>query len=733
MTELMLKYFRSKQQEVQSEKVYESQCPFCSMQCKMQLIEQKVVSRTTHKTVGVDNPTTQGRLCVKGMNAHQHSFHRDRITQPLMKKDGEFVPISWDEALEYIRVNFTGIQETDGLDALSVYGSASLTNEEAYLLGKLARVGLKTKHIDYNGRLCMASAATGANQSFGVDRGFTNTLHEVPNTKCIILAGTNIAECQPTIMPYFEQAKENGAYIIAVDPRETATTEIADLHLKNKPGTDVALASALLKIIVQEDLIDEEFLQERVNGFDEVSRQLSTLDIDDCVAKTGIPKDQLYQAALTFGQEESGMIFTARGIEQQIDGTEAVRGFINILLATGKIGKPYSGYGAITGQGNGQGAREHGQKADQLPGYRSIENIEDRSYIAQVWGVEEKQLPHKGVSAYEMFEEVDEGNITGMLVVCSNPIISSPNANFVKQSLEKLKCLVTVDMFLSETAQLADLVLPASSYLEDQGTMTNVEGRVTLREANRPLPGKVKHDWQIVCDIAEVMGEGDKFSYQSAEEIFEELRVASRGGRADYFGITYDKIRQEKGVLWPCLDIDHKGTERLFEDEFAHEDGRAKMAVIGIYPEFTKEDISEEFPLFLTTGRVMSHYLTGEQTRKSPSLAARNIESYMEIHPETGEQFQLKDQMLVRITSRYGSIVVRSKWSEKIRKDTVFVPFHWGGEQNVNRLVSDELDPFCRMPGFKISPVNVKPALNREEVLIENQRNLESGRDAGRL
>ncbi|UOQ93904.1 nitrate reductase [Halobacillus shinanisalinarum] len=709
MTDLMLKYFRTKQRRVQSEKVYDTQCPFCSMQCKMQLIEQTVVSRKVYKTVGKDNPTTRGRLCVKGISAHQHVLNNQRVMQPLLKVNGNFVAITWKKALEIIKKEFTTIQEQKGSDALAVYGSASLTNEEAYLLGKFARVALKTKHIDYNGRLCMASAATGANQTFGLDRGFTNSLQEIPYTRCIILAGTNIAECQPTIMPYFEQAKENGAYIIAIDPRETKTTDIADLHLKNKPGTDATLANALLKVIVDEGLIDKEFLRKRVNGFTEVSRHLAKLDLNECVMMTGLAKEQLYQAAQTFGQEDSGMIFTARGIEQQTNGTETVRGFINLLLATGKIGKPYSGYGAITGQGNGQGAREHGQKADQLPGYRSIENKEDRYYIAQVWGVKEKQLPGQGVSAYEMFEKIDKGTINGMLVMCSNPALSSPNANFVKRSLKKLEFLVAVDMFISETAELADLILPASSYLEDQGTMTNLEGRVTLREASRPLPGEVRHDWQIICDIAGIIGERGKFSFHSAEEIFEELRVASRGGRANYYGITYDKIREKNGLLWPCPDIDHQGTKRLFEDEFAHQDGKASMAVIERSPKHAKVNLSEKYPLFLTTGRVMSHYLTGEQTRNSPSLAARNIESYMEIHPDTGEKYQVKDHTLVQIESRYGRIVVRSKWSKRIRKDTVFVPFHWGGEQNVNRLVADDLDPFSQMPGFKVTAVNTRP------------------------
>ncbi|MFC3038719.1 molybdopterin oxidoreductase family protein [Virgibacillus xinjiangensis] len=710
MTELMLKYFRSKQQEVQKEEVYDSQCPFCSMQCKMQLIEQTVVSRKTYKTIGKDNPTTGGRLCIKGNNAHQHALSSERVKHPLMKVDGEFVPVSWREALERIRQEFTSIQQEDGLDALSVYGSASVTNEEAYLLGKFARVALRTRHIDYNGRLCMASAATGANQSFGMDRGFTNSLDEIPYTRTIILAGTNIAECQPTILPYFEEAKDNGAYIIAVDPRETATTEMADLHLKNKPGSDVALVNGLLKIIIEERLTDETFIKERVHGFEEVKESLASFDLEECAQITGVSKEQLYQAAVIFGQEATGMIFTARGIEQQTDGTAAVRGYINILLATGNIGRPYSGYGAITGQGNGQGAREHGQKADQLPGYRSIENKADREYIAGIWGVSEEDLPGKGVSAYEMVERIDEGTITGMFLMCSNPLISQPNANFVEKALKKLKFLVVADMFVSETAKLADMILPASSYLEDQGTMTNVEGRVTLREAKRPLPGEVRNDWQIICDMAEVLGKGKYFPYRSAEEIFEELRIASRGGKADYYGITYQKLRENSGVLWPCPDESHKGTQRLFESSFAHLDGKAEMAVISHVPEVPKETPTDEFPLFLTTGRVMSQYLTGEQTRRSASLAARDFESFVEIHPDTAKKYQLKDRALVRVQSKRGSVVVRSRCSDKIRKDTVFVPFHWTQTQNVNQLVANDLDPACRMPGLKLTAVNISPA-----------------------
>ncbi|SPU14616.1 assimilatory nitrate reductase catalytic subunit [Bacillus subtilis] len=397
MTERLLRYFRDKQQDVQSEKTYDTQCPFCSMQCKMQLVEQTIVTRKKYTAIGIDNPTTQGRLCIKGMNAHQHALNSSRITRPLLKKNGEFMPVSWEEALNHIKDQVTMIQTEHGHDAMAVYGSASITNEEAYLLGKFARVGLQTKYIDYNGRLCMSAAATAANQTFGADRGLTNPLSDIPHTRVIILAGTNIAECQPTIMPYFEKAKENGAYFIAIDPRETATTKIADLHLKIKPGTDAALANGLVKIIIDEQLINEDFIQSRTNGFEELKQHTDSLDLNDIAEQTSVSLVDIRKAAVKFAKETSGMLFTARGIEQQTDGTAAVKGFLNMVLITGKIGKPYSGYGAITGQGNGQGAREHGQKADQLPGYRSIENEEHRAHIAKVWGIHQDELPRKGV------------------------------------------------------------------------------------------------------------------------------------------------------------------------------------------------------------------------------------------------------------------------------------------------------------------------------------------------
>ncbi|WP_018923118.1 assimilatory nitrate reductase catalytic subunit NasC [Salsuginibacillus kocurii] len=708
MNENMLAGFRNRLEEVASEKIYETQCPFCSMQCKKKVIEERTPSRYVYHTVGMDNPTTHGRLCVKGENAYQHAFHSERLKHPLIKENGEFKKATWEEALTLIKKRTEEIGNEFGANAHSVYGGGSLTNEEAYLLGKFARVGLGTKYIDYNGRFCMSAAASASTKTFGIDRGLTNQLAEIEEAKCIILAGTNIAECQPTFVPYFEKAKENGSFIIVIDPRETETSAMADLHLKIKPGYDQALAKRIASYLIKEDLIDEEFCRERTNGLDELLAYLQEEANHTSYEEMDVTEREVLEAAHRFGRAQTGMIFTARGVEQQTDGHESVRHFLNLLLLTGKIGKDGCGYGAITGQANGQGGREHGQKSDQLPGYRKIDNKADRQYIADVWGIRESELPDKGVSAHEMMPLMETGKIRSLFLFGSNPLLSNPHADRVRRGFSELSFMVVADMFLTESAAYADVVLPTTSYLEDEGTLTNVEGRVTLREASKRTPGKARHDWRILADIAKQLGKGEFFSFSSAEEIFNELRLASKGGKADYYGITYDRIREEHGVFWPCRAEGTADEKQMFTEQFATADGKAELFY---NPAATheKEETDDAYPLYLTTGRTMSHYLTGEQTRRSSRLFAREIESTVHIHPETAEKYELKHGEQVILTSARGETIVRCTHSKKIRQDTVFVPMHWGGKQNINNVVDGTLDPDCGMPGFKRSAVALKP------------------------
>ncbi|MGC5775788.1 assimilatory nitrate reductase catalytic subunit NasC [Paenibacillus pabuli] len=690
--------------------VKETQCPYCSVQCKMTVEELAAPVKGQHRgeyaVQGVPNEASQGRLCVKGMNAHQHALSGQRLLHPLIRRNGELETCSWEEAIQYIAVQFQSMKEDYGADTVGVYGGGSLTNETAYLLGKFARVALGTKHIDYNGRFCMSAAASAGSKVFGMDRGLTFRLSDIPKASCIILAGTNIAECQPTLLPYFNQAKENGAYIIVIDPRRTATAAMADLHLQVKPGMDALLADIMLKVIMDNGMMDSHFIEERTLGYEQLRHGLADLQLEQAAAACGIDLAQIRQAAMAYGKADTGMIMTARGVEQQTDGHLAVRHFLNLVLATGKIGRSGCGYGAITGQGNGQGGREHGQKADQLPGYRSIENEADRAYVASVWGVDPASLPGKGVSAYEMMERVHDQDIRALLVMGSNPVVSNPNVRLVEEALRKLDFLVVADMFLSETARLADLVLPVTAYLENEGTLTNLEGRVLLREQGRPSPGETLHDWDVLCRISAELGKGTYFQYDCAEDIFNELRVASRGGIADYYGITYERLRNEKGVYWPCPAPEEQGTGLLFSERFAHPDGKAVFTA-----EFSPgwNEVSPEFPLILTNGRVLPHYLTGVQTHRSAALAAREVENFVELHPAAAARNRVLDGEWVEIQSVYGSFTVRARVKEYIREDTLFVPMHWGGIQNVNRATRPELDPYCRMPGFKTVAVTIHP------------------------
>ncbi|WP_046213164.1 molybdopterin oxidoreductase family protein [Paenibacillus wulumuqiensis] len=699
----------------------QTQCPFCSVQCKISLhrtesgimpappsAEMHSASRySSWQAEGVPNAASQGRICVKGMNAHQHAMNRERLMFPLVRRNGALVRATWEEAMERIGSHFQTAIRQQGADSIGVYGGGSLTNETAYLLGKFARIGLGTRYIDYNGRFCMSAAASAGSKVFGLDRGMTCRLEDIPLARCIILAGTNIAECQPTLLPYFNQARANGAKIIVIDPRRTSTAAIADLHLQIRPGTDAMLALAMLKILVQEGWIDEEFIQQRTGGYEDLTTLLDGIETEDVAQLCGIPAEQIRQAASWYGLAETGIIFTARGVEQHTDGHLAVRYLINLVLATGKIGRPGCGYGAVTGQGNGQGGREHGQKADQLPGYRSIENAADREYIASVWQVDPADIPGKGVSAYEMMELAACRDIRTLFVMGSNPVVSNPNIPLVRSALEGLNMLIVADMFLSETARMADVVLPVTSYLENTGTLTNLEGRVLLREAALPAPGEARDDWRILCDLADRLGRGRHFLFQTAEEIFEELRIASRGGLADYYGITYERLRREEGIYWPCPSPEHQGVPMMFTEQFAHADGRASFTATPHHA--VREQPSPVYPLILTNGRVLAHYLTGVQTRRSAALAARELENFVEVHPLTARQHHLQDGEWTEIQSAHGRFFVRCRISENIRPDTLFVPMHWGGTQNVNEATPPELDPYCKMPGFKLTAVTIRP------------------------
>jgi assimilatory nitrate reductase catalytic subunit len=600
------------------------------------------------------------------------------------------------------------IQTRYGRDAFAMLGGASMTNEKAYLIGKFARVALRTANIDYNGRLCMVSAGTANKMAFGVDRA-ANPWSDIPLAKAVIISGANIGECFPILTEYVWKARDNGARIIVIDPRMTPIARTADLFLPVRPGRDSALANGILHVLIERGWIDREFVDAHTTGFDQVRSLAAKYDPRTTEAITGVPAAAIVRAAEIWGPAETSMLLHARGVEHHSKGVENCLAYINLVLCTGRIGKPGSGYGTITGQGNGQGGREHGQRCNQLPGARDIENPEHRRFIADFWRIAESELPGKGLTACEIFDAIETGEIRGLLSISFNPLVSIPDANRTRAALNSLEFYGCVDFFLSESARHADVVFAGSLQEEDEGTVTTGEGRcVRLRPSVAP-PGQARIDWKILAELAGRLGCGEHFPYAISNDIFRELAAASKGGSADYSGMTYGKIEDNMGVFWPCPSHDHPGTPRLFEGgQFHHADGRARFHACEYRP--PAEDVDREYPVFLTTGRVVSQYLSGNQTRRIGPLVDQYPEPLCEIHPVLAAKLGIRDGDAVRVVTRRGEIRVPAQVVRTVRPDTVFVPYHWPGEKSANLLTKRALDPLSRIPEYKVCACRVEKA-----------------------
>jgi assimilatory nitrate reductase catalytic subunit len=625
-----------------------------------------------------------GALCQKGWTAAELLTNGERLTSPLLHGK----PVAWDVALDYIADRLAAIRAEHGPDAVAVFGGGGLTNEKAYTLGKFARVALGTSQIDYNGRFCMSSAAAASNRAFGLDRGLPFPITDLAETDVVLLAGGNPAETMPPFVRHL-----TGPRLIVIDPRRTATAKLAWLHLQPTPGTDLALALGLLHLLIADGLVDEEYVAARTTGFDQVRTSLTSWWPERVERITGVPVARMREAVRALAYAERAAILTGRGAEQHAKGTDTVTAFINLALALGLPGRPGSGYGCLTGQGNGQGGREHGQKADQLPGYRKIDDPAAREHVAGVWGIRPEELPGAGRSAYELLDAL--GTPQGpraMLLFGSNPVVSAPRSAHVTERLDSLDLLVVADIVLSETAKRAHVVLPVTQWAEETGTMTNLEGRVLLRRQAVSAPDGVWSDLEIVQELAGRLGH--RFS-ADPREVFDELRRASAGGVADYSAITYERIIKETGVFW--------GGPRPFLDSFPTPDGRARFTAVEHRP--AAEEPDDDYPVYLTTGRVLAQYQSGAQTRRIAALNKAAPEPFVELHPDLAEQLAITAGDVVRVLSRRGEGTGVARISDSIRRDTVFMPFHWEG---ANRLTNPALDPVSRMPEFKVCAVRVE-------------------------
>ena len=654
-------------------------------------------------------PTNRGGMCRKGWTSVALLEHTERLTTPLIRKEkgAALEAATWDEALEFVASRFQSIQAKHGRDAVGIFGGGGLTNEKAYALGKFARVALRTANIDYNGRYCMASAAAAGMRAYGMDRGLPFPMQDIAKADCVLLFGSNLAETLPPIVQWFDELKGNGGKLIVVDPRETPTAKLADVHLQITPGSDLALANALFSLAVEENLVDQEFIAHRTNGFDCALESAGRIWNGYVEWACGVDESQVCEVARLLWAGNS-MFLSGRGAEQHVNGTETVLAFINVALLMGKAGKLFNGYGTLTGQGNGQGGREHGQKCDQLPGYRKILDPKHRLEVATLWGISPEELPGAGKNAVELLDSIGEPDgVRALWTMGSNLVISSPNSNRVRAKLDSLDLLVVSDLFLSETAEIADVVFPSTQWAEEEGTMTNLEGRVLKRNQATQAPDGVRSDLQTIHDIATKLGVGDKF-FPDARSTFDELRRVTKGAPADYSGISYEGIEAHDGMFWPCSDEQSAagGSKRLFLDRFAHPDGRARFHTVEWWGRAEEPDA--DFPLFFTTGRTMAQYQSGTQTRRVKELNRVAGKSWVELHPDLALSLNIHEGDLVRVSSRRGHMEVEARLTDAIRPDTLFAPFHFGGLGCTNLLTLPALDPISKMPEFKVCAAKIE-------------------------
>lgn len=684
----------------------DTHCPYCALQCAMTV---EVRGRLGPEVAPRQFPTNRGGLCQKGWTSAALLGDEVRLTTPLLH--GE--PVGWEQALDHVATRLAALRARYGPDAVGVFGGGGLTNEKAYLLGKFARVALGSSQVDYNGRFCMSSAAAAGLRAFGVDRGLPFPVTDLDGAATVLLVGANVTETMPPFVSHL-----SGAVQIVVDPRRSATAEQATaaggLHLQPAPGTDLALALGMLHVAVAEGHLDQTYVDDRTSGFDAAWRLAARWWPERAERVSGVAAADMRTAVGLLAHAPSGYLLTARGTEQHARGTDTVSGWINLALALGLPGRPGRGYGCLTGQGNGQGGREHGQKADQLPGYRRLDDPAARAHVAGVWGMHPDELPAPGRSAYELLDAL--GGPTGpraLLVFGSNPAVSAPHAGHVSTRLSSLELLVVADVVHSETAALADVVLPVTQFAEEDGTLTNLEGRVLRRRRALAPPPGVRTDLEVLAGLAHRLGQPPERFPADPRAVFDELRAASAGGPADYSGISYARLDAGEALYWPCPaagpgEPAHPGTPRLFSERFAHPDGRARFVPVDATGPAEAPDA--DYPLHATTGRVLAHYQSGAQTRRVPELAAAVPESFVEVHPDAAARAGLADGELARVVSRRGAALARVRCVPSLRADTVFLPFHFGDAQAANRVTNPALDPVSRMPEFKVCAVRLEAA-----------------------
>lgn len=660
-------------------------CPYCGCGCGLYLVT------INGELKGVEpwkrHPVNEGKLCPKGNFSHEFVNREDRLTKPLIKKNNKFHEVSWDELLNSLSKKLQELIDIDP-DSLAFISSSKCTNEDNYILQKFARTVVGTNNIDNCAALCHGPSVAGLALSFG-SGSMTNSIIDLEESKCMFIIGANPLEQHPLIGRRVIRAKEKGCKIIVVDPRQTTTALHADIYLQLFPGTDIALVNSMMHVILKEGLEDRTFIEERTKNFKELKSILKDYAPSRIEKITKIPKELIEKTARVFASAENSSILYAMGITQHEYGTENVICLANLTMLTGNIGKRGSGINPMRGQNNVQGACDMGTLPIYLPGYSSIYNPENLENMCSKWGCADLNQ-NVGIRLVEMISGAHDGKIKGLYIMGENPVISHPDSSFVKESLQKLDLLIVQDIFMTETAEMADFVIPAACWAEKDGTFTNTERRVQRIRKSIDAPGNALDDWKIIAALGEKMN-SSSFNYQSAEDIFNEIRQVI----PQYKGITYKRLETPEGIHWPCLDQNDPGTPIIHVNEFKRPDGLGLF--LPVQHEY-KGAINPDYPFILTSGNVIFHYQTGTMTRRTPTLEHEFPDHYMEMNQNDANVLGISSGDSVKVTTMNGSVNVKVKVTPKIMSGVLFVPYHFAEEMTNFLIDGSVLDPISKMP-----------------------------------
>ncbi len=669
-------------------------CPYCGCGCNMLL--QVESGRLVGTRPAVGHPVAAGSLCIKGWNAHEFVHSPDRLTRPLIRRGGKLRPADWDEALARVADGLKRIAADHGSDAVALFSSAKCTNEENFLLMKLARAAFRTNNVDHCARLCHASSVVGLAETFG-SGAMTNSIEELAGADCVFVIGSNTTEQHPQVAGRILESVRRGGKLIVADPRAIRLTRFAQVHMRQRPGTDVALVNAMMHEICGHGLQDRRFIASRTENFPALARMVRAYPPARAEAITGVPAESIARAAEIFAKAGAAAIVYSMGITQHTTGVDNVRSLANLAMLTGNVGKPSSGVNPLRGQNNVQGACDLGALPDVFSGYQKVSDGEVRAKFARAWGVDE--LPAEpGLTVVEALRAAGEGEIKGMLIMGENPMLSDPDIRHVEEALKKLELLAVQDIFLTETAELADVVLPGASFAEKEGTFTNTERRVQrVRRAIAPV-GESRPDWEILCQIARRAGY-ERMQYESAEAIFEEIAALT----PSYHGMSYPRL-EPWGLQWPCPEPGHPGTPYLHAGKFAR--GKGHFSPAEYRP--PDEPTDEQFDLLLTTGRIYFHWHTGSMTRRTSPLNREQPGAFVEISPEDAEARGIRTDQRVRVASRRGQIELSARVTTDVAPGVLFIPFHFR-EAAANVLTNPALDPEAKIPEYKVCAARIAP------------------------